>query len=75
MIAPGMFVQALGIASFVIGRGFGIWLASAILIGAGTALVYPTLLAAISDVAHLSWLLVSSIRYFGIRRGFRQTRD
>jgi len=31
------------------------WAASAILLGAGTAMVYPTLLAAISDVAHPSW--------------------
>ncbi len=55
MIAAGMWVQAIGIALFVIGSGFWIWLAGSILLGIGTALVYPTLLAAISDVAHPDW--------------------
>jgi MFS family permease len=55
MIAAGMWVQAIGIALFVIGNTFWIWLAGSILLGIGTALVYPTLLAAVSDVAHPSW--------------------
>jgi len=55
MIAAGMWVQAIGIALFVLGRGFGMWLAGAVLLGIGTALVYPTLLAAVSDVAHPEW--------------------
>lgn len=55
MIAAGMVVQSTGIALFVVGNGFWIWMTGAILLGAGTALVYPTLLAAISDVAHPSW--------------------
>jgi MFS family permease len=55
MIAAGMWVQAVGIAMFVIGNVFGVWLAGSILLGIGTALVYPTLLAAISDVAHPNW--------------------
>ncbi len=55
MIATGMWVQAVGIALFVLGRGFGVWLAGAVLLGIGTALVYPTLLAAVSDVAHPEW--------------------
>jgi len=55
MIAAGMWVQAAGIALFVLGRGFGVWLAGAVLLGIGTALVYPTLLAAVSDVAHPEW--------------------
>jgi MFS family permease len=55
MIAVGMWVQAVGIALFVLGRGFGMWLAGAVLLGLGTALVYPTLLAAVSDVAHPQW--------------------
>ncbi len=55
MIATGMMVQAVGIALFVIGYGFWVWITAAILLGIGTALVYPTLLAAISDVAHPSW--------------------
>src|SRR2546426_691216 len=55
MIASGMWVQTAGIATFVIGHSFGAWLAGAILLGIGTALVYPTLLAAVSDVAHPDW--------------------
>jgi MFS family permease len=55
MIASGMWVQALGISLFVVGQNFGVWLGGAVLLGFGTALVYPTLLAAISDVAHPDW--------------------
>jgi MFS family permease len=55
MIATGMWVQSVGITIFVIGSGFWVWLAGAILLGIGTAMVYPTLLAAVSDVAHPSW--------------------
>jgi len=55
MIASGMWVQAAGIAVFAVGRSFASSLAAAVLLGIGTALVYPTLLAAVSDVAHPDW--------------------
>ena len=55
MIATGMWVQAAGIAAFVVGHSFSSSIASAVLLGIGTALVYPTLLAAVSDVAHPDW--------------------
>src|SRR2546426_2690682 len=55
MIASGMWVQAVGIAAFVISRSFWSWMAGGTLLGIGTALVYPTLLAAVSDVAHPAW--------------------
>src|SRR5437868_6729693 len=55
MIASGMWVQAVGITAFVAGRSFPSWMAGATLLGIGTALVYPTLLAAVSDVAHPDW--------------------
>src|SRR5881396_2962297 len=55
MIAGGMWVQAAGITAFVVGHSLGPWLAAATLLGIGTALVYPTLLAAVSDVAHPDW--------------------
>lgn len=55
LIASGMWVQALGIGLFVVGTGFWLWLAGAVLLGLGTAMVYPTLLAAVSDVAHPDW--------------------
>src|SRR5438874_8915407 len=55
MIASGMWVQAVGITAFVVGHSFSSWMAGATLLGLGTALVYPTLLAAVSDVAHPDW--------------------
>lgn len=55
MIVAGMWVQSIGIALFVIASGFWAWLGGAVLLGIGTALVYPTLLAAVSDVAHPDW--------------------
>ena len=55
LIACGMWVQAGAIALIALGNGFAVWLAGSILLGAGTAMVYPTLLAAIGDVAHPSW--------------------
>ena len=55
MITCGMWVQALAIFLIVLVQGFFSALAGAILLGLGTALVYPTLLAAVSDVAHPSW--------------------
>jgi MFS family permease len=55
LIVAGMLVQAVALALFALGDGFGLWAVAAIAIGAGTAMVYPTLLAAIGDVAHPSW--------------------
>jgi MFS family permease len=55
LISGGMWMQALGIGLVVIGRSFGAWIAGVFLLGLGTAMVYPTLLAAISDVAHPTW--------------------
>jgi len=55
MIAAGLWVQAVGIVFVVLAQGFAQWILAAALMGAGTALVYPTLLAAISDVAHPEW--------------------
>ena len=55
LIAGGMLVQSAALAMVATGHDFGIWLAAAILLGAGTAMVYPTLLAAIGDVAHPLW--------------------
>lgn len=55
LIVAGMFVQAGGIAVTALAGEFWGFAAGAVLLGAGTALVYPTLLAAIGDVAHPSW--------------------
>ncbi len=50
MIAGGMTTQAAAIALFLVPANFAVWLAGAALLGFGTAMVYPTLLAAIGDV-------------------------
>ena len=55
LIAGGMWVQAVGIAAVAVGDAFAVWAVAAAVIGAGTAMVYPTLLAAVGDVAHPAW--------------------
>jgi MFS family permease len=55
LIASGMGVQAVGIALIAATRGFGWWAGGSALLGIGTAMVYPTLLAAVSDVADPGW--------------------
>jgi MFS family permease len=55
MIAYGMWIQAIGIGLLVFGKSFLPWLGASALLGIGTAMVYPTLLAAVSDVAHPEW--------------------
>jgi MFS family permease len=54
-IAGGMLLQAVAIGLIAATHGFAIWALGAVLLGAGTAMVYPTLLAAIGDVAHPRW--------------------
>jgi MFS family permease len=51
LIVAGMLVQAAAIASIAIWAGFEPWLLAAIALGVGTAMVYPTLIAAIADIA------------------------
>jgi len=55
LIVWGMTIQAAGIGLILLGHSFIILSLSMILLGVGTALVYPTLLAAIGDVVHPSW--------------------
>ncbi len=55
LIASGMWVQAGGILVILVSSSFRWWVIGAVLLGIGTALVYPTLLAAIGDVAHPEW--------------------
>lgn len=54
LIVAGMWTQAAGIAIIAMGSTFAIFATGAVFIGLGTAMVYPTLLAAIGDVAHPS---------------------
>jgi MFS family permease len=55
LIVGGMWVQAAGIFVTVAGRNFGWWFLGSVLLGAGTAMVYPALIAAVSDNSHPSW--------------------
>jgi MFS family permease len=55
LITGGMALQAVGIFLIVATSGFLPWAVGAVLLGLGTAMVYPTLLAAIGDVAHPEW--------------------
>jgi MFS family permease len=55
LIAAGLWVQAAGIALVPVSSSFAGFASAAVLLGLGTAMVYPTLLAAIGDVAHASW--------------------
>lgn len=55
LIVAGMLTQAVAIGVTALSMGFWGFVAGAALLGAGTALVYPTLLAAIGDVAHPAW--------------------
>jgi MFS family permease len=55
LIVAGMLVQAIAIGVIAAGSSFSIWLVAAVGLGIGTALVYPTLLAAVADVAEPAW--------------------
>jgi MFS family permease len=55
LIAGGMWTQAVGIAVVMKSSGFAGFAGGAGLMGIGTAMVYPTLLAAIGDVASPAW--------------------
>jgi MFS family permease len=55
LIVGGMWLQAVGILVTAWSSAFVGFAAGGVLLGAGTAMVYPTLLAAIGDVAHPSW--------------------
>lgn len=55
LIAGGMLVQATALFMVAGVSGFWPWFAASALLGAGTAMAYPTLLAAVADVAHPTW--------------------
>jgi MFS family permease len=54
-ITTGMLTQAAALALFAAATTFTAWAVAAVLLGLGTALVYPTLLAVVGDVAHPAW--------------------
>ena len=69
LIVAGMILQGLALALMATTTGFAPWAAGAVLIGMGTALVYPTLIAAVGDVAHPTWRATA----VGVYRLWRDT--
>jgi MFS family permease len=67
LIVGGMVVQAAGIWLTVLVPAYAAWVAGAVLQGLGTAMVYPTLLAVIGDVAEPAWRVTS----LGVYRWWR----
>ena len=55
LIVSGMVLQGFAIILLSSSREFNLWMVASVLLGLGTAMVYPTLLAAVGDVAHPSW--------------------
>ncbi len=55
LIVGGMWVQAGGLILTAVSSVFSGWMIASVLLGLGTAMVYPSLIAAVSDAAHPSW--------------------
>ena len=55
LIVGGMWVQAAGLILTALTRSFEYWLFGSVLLGIGTAMVYPSLIAAVSDASHPVW--------------------
>jgi len=55
LIVAGMWIQSGGLFLTAATRQFEWWLVGSLLLGLGTAMVYPTLIAAVSDAAHPTW--------------------
>jgi MFS family permease len=69
LIVAGMVLQGAALALVAASTGFAPWAVGAVLIGVGTALVYPTLIAAVGDVAHPAWRATA----VGVYRLWRDT--
>lgn len=55
LIVAGMWVQAGALLLTALAHGFAWWLVASLFLGVGTAMVYPTLIAAVSDASHPAW--------------------
>lgn len=69
LITVGMWIQALALWWIVLVNSYELWIIGAIILGMGTAMVYPTLIASISDVAHPDWRATS----MGVYRFWRDS--
>jgi MFS family permease len=65
-----MWVQAVGLFLTAATRDFESWFLASLLLGLGTAMVYPTLIASVSDASHPSW----RARSLSVCRFWRDTR-
>lgn len=55
LIVAGMWVQSAGLVLTAAIPQFGWWFLASVLLGLGTAMVYPSLIAAVSDASEPSW--------------------
>jgi MFS family permease len=55
LIVAGMWIQSGGLFLTAATRQFEWWFVSSLLLGLGTAMVYPSLIAAVSDASHPTW--------------------
>ena len=55
LIVAGMWIQAAALFLTAATDAFGWWLVASVLLGVGTAMVYPSLIAAVSDASHPTW--------------------
>jgi len=55
LIAAGMWVQAVALCLTAATHSYRWWLVASVLLGLGTAMVYPTLIASVSDASHPIW--------------------
>ena len=69
LIVAGMLLQGAALLLVAATTGFTPWAVGAVLIGIGTALVYPTLIAAVGDQAHPTWRATA----VGVYRLWRDT--
>jgi MFS family permease len=55
LIVGGQLTEAAGLLIIAFGDTFAVWATGSVLFGAGTAMAYPTLIAAVGDIAHPAW--------------------
>jgi MFS family permease len=55
LIVSGMLLQGAALVTIAFAHGMSVWMVAAACLGLGTAMVYPTLISVIGDVAHPSW--------------------
>lgn len=75
LIVCGMWLQALAIGVVTLAGTFEGFAIGAVLLGIGTAMVYPTLLAAVGDVAHPTWARVGGRRLSALARSRLRRRS